>query len=195
MEEQEPRNQRNKIKNPCPLWRLLTLWCPRLLNCNLDHSARYLPLGSICSVLPQVRLYFSQIPDDKVPYVNSPGEQYRVRQLLHQLPPHDNEVSTGWGASHHNPNPIPIPNPEPDPDTKRKPKPLRDRGPVNLAAFIPTGGAGIAWQHRLSRLKPTRITGYDISKSNCATIFPHTSFPIHRCMYICVCPSRPFPVL
>ncbi|ALC41237.1 pk [Drosophila busckii] len=39
----------------------------------------------------QVRLYFSQIPDDKVPYVNSPGEQYRVRQLLHQLPPHDNE--------------------------------------------------------------------------------------------------------
>lgn len=41
----------------------------------------------------QVRLYFSQIPDDKVPYVNSPGEQYRVRQLLHQLPPHDNEVS------------------------------------------------------------------------------------------------------
>ncbi|XP_017078244.1 protein prickle isoform X1 [Drosophila eugracilis] len=40
----------------------------------------------------QVRLYFSQIPDDKVPYVNSPGEQYRVRQLLHQLPPHDNEV-------------------------------------------------------------------------------------------------------
>ncbi|XP_043066280.1 protein prickle isoform X2 [Drosophila bipectinata] len=40
----------------------------------------------------QVRLYFSQIPDDKVPYVNSPGEQYRVRQLLHQLPPHDNEI-------------------------------------------------------------------------------------------------------
>uniref|UniRef100_A0A1I8N1U5 LIM domain protein n=2 Tax=Musca domestica TaxID=7370 RepID=A0A1I8N1U5_MUSDO len=40
----------------------------------------------------QVRLYFSQISDDKVPYVNSPGEQYRVRQLLHQLPPHDNEV-------------------------------------------------------------------------------------------------------
>ncbi|XP_037902643.1 protein prickle-like isoform X3 [Hermetia illucens] len=40
----------------------------------------------------QVRLYFSQIPDDKVPYVNSPGERYRVRQLLQQLPPHDNEV-------------------------------------------------------------------------------------------------------
>ncbi|XP_064540303.1 protein espinas [Drosophila montana] len=40
----------------------------------------------------QVRLYFSQLPDDKVPYVNSPGEKYRVKQLLHQLPPQDNEV-------------------------------------------------------------------------------------------------------
>ena len=27
-----------------------------------------------------------------MPYVNSVGERYRVRQLLHQLPPHDNEV-------------------------------------------------------------------------------------------------------
>jgi len=33
------------------------------------------------------------LPDDKVPYVNSPGEKYRVKQLLHQLPPQDNEVS------------------------------------------------------------------------------------------------------
>jgi len=40
-------------------------------------------------------LYFSQLPDDKVPYVNSPGEKYRVKQLLHQLPPQDNEVSIG----------------------------------------------------------------------------------------------------
>lgn len=40
----------------------------------------------------QVHLYFSQIPEDKIPYVNSAGERYRVRQLLHQLPPHDNEV-------------------------------------------------------------------------------------------------------
>lgn len=63
------------------------------------HSSTH--SSSICLVLHsslslsvlQVRLYFSQIPDDKVPYVNSPGEQYRVRQLLHQLPPHDNEVS------------------------------------------------------------------------------------------------------
>jgi len=41
----------------------------------------------------QVRFYFSQLPDDKVPYVNSAGEKYRVKQLLHQLPPQDNEVS------------------------------------------------------------------------------------------------------
>ena len=27
-----------------------------------------------------------------MPYVNSVGEKYRIRQLLHQLPPHDNEV-------------------------------------------------------------------------------------------------------
>ncbi|XP_058461914.1 protein prickle-like [Malaya genurostris] len=40
----------------------------------------------------QVHLYFSAIPEDKVPYVNSIGERHRVRQLLQQLPPHDNEV-------------------------------------------------------------------------------------------------------
>ncbi|XP_065214683.1 prickle planar cell polarity protein 3-like isoform X2 [Planococcus citri] len=40
----------------------------------------------------QVHLYFSAIPEDKVPYVNSIGERYRVRQLLQQLPPQDNEV-------------------------------------------------------------------------------------------------------
>ena len=27
-----------------------------------------------------------------MPYVNSIGEKYRIRQLLQQLPPHDNEV-------------------------------------------------------------------------------------------------------
>lgn len=37
-------------------------------------------------------MYFSALPEDKVPYVNSVGERYRVRQLLQQLPPHDNEV-------------------------------------------------------------------------------------------------------
>ncbi|XP_034031985.1 LOW QUALITY PROTEIN: prickle-like protein 1a [Thalassophryne amazonica] len=40
----------------------------------------------------QVQLYFSCLPEDKIPYVNSPGEKFRITQLLYQLPPHDNEV-------------------------------------------------------------------------------------------------------
>ncbi|XP_041984483.1 protein prickle-like [Aricia agestis] len=40
----------------------------------------------------QVHLYFSALPEEKVPYVNSVGERYRLKQLLQQLPPQDNEV-------------------------------------------------------------------------------------------------------
>ncbi|KAI4895081.1 hypothetical protein NFI96_006530 [Prochilodus magdalenae] len=40
----------------------------------------------------QVHQYYSFLPEDKVPYVNSIGEKHRIKQLLHQLPPHDNEV-------------------------------------------------------------------------------------------------------
>ncbi|GIY77978.1 hypothetical protein CDAR_573152 [Caerostris darwini] len=40
----------------------------------------------------QVHLYFSGYAEDKVPYVSSVGEKYRIKQLLHQLPPHDNEA-------------------------------------------------------------------------------------------------------
>ena len=40
----------------------------------------------------QVHLYFSCLPEERVPYAGSAGERYRVRQLLQQLPPHDNEV-------------------------------------------------------------------------------------------------------
>ncbi|XP_075713161.1 prickle-like protein 1 [Rhinoderma darwinii] len=40
----------------------------------------------------QVQLYFACLPEEKVPYVNSIGEKYRIKQLLYQLPPHDNEV-------------------------------------------------------------------------------------------------------
>jgi len=40
----------------------------------------------------QVHQYFNVLPEDKVPYLNSIGEKYRVRQLLQQLPPHDNEI-------------------------------------------------------------------------------------------------------
>ena len=32
------------------------------------------------------------LPEDKIPYVSSIGEQYRAKQLLYQLPPHDSEV-------------------------------------------------------------------------------------------------------
>ncbi|XP_076812370.1 uncharacterized protein LOC143459212 isoform X2 [Clavelina lepadiformis] len=40
----------------------------------------------------QVRFYFNYLPEDKVPIVDSIGEKYRTRQLLHQLPPHDDKV-------------------------------------------------------------------------------------------------------
>uniref|UniRef100_A0A8D0H6D5 Prickle planar cell polarity protein 3 n=1 Tax=Sphenodon punctatus TaxID=8508 RepID=A0A8D0H6D5_SPHPU len=46
----------------------------------------------------QVYQFFSCLPEDKVPYVNSPGERYRIRQLMHQLPPHDSEVR-GWSCA------------------------------------------------------------------------------------------------
>lgn len=47
----------------------------------------------------QVHSFFSGVPEDKVPYLNSAGERYRVRQLLQQLPPHDNEVRYCRGLS------------------------------------------------------------------------------------------------
>ena len=31
------------------------------------------------------------LPKDKIPYVSSPGEKYRNRQLIFQLPAHDSE--------------------------------------------------------------------------------------------------------
>ncbi|KAL4622590.1 hypothetical protein GN956_G20124 [Arapaima gigas] len=39
----------------------------------------------------QVYQYFSCIPEDRVPYVNSPGERHRIKQLMNQLPAHDSE--------------------------------------------------------------------------------------------------------
>lgn len=44
-------------------------------------------------LLIQVYQYFSCLPEDRVPYVNSLGERYRIKQLLHQLPAHDSEVT------------------------------------------------------------------------------------------------------
>lgn len=60
----------------------------------LSNNCYKWPLGVSVSMFVsfQVHLYFSTLPDDKVPYVNSVGEKYRIKQLLHQLPPHDNEV-------------------------------------------------------------------------------------------------------
>ncbi|XP_056393656.1 prickle planar cell polarity protein 3-A-like isoform X2 [Hyla sarda] len=40
----------------------------------------------------QVHNYFRCLPEDKVPYAQSIGERYRLKQLLHQLPPHDCEA-------------------------------------------------------------------------------------------------------
>ena len=74
--------KRQKVCLPAILLLLLLLWQTiegrRILIDGLRHQ--------------QVHLYFSVLPEDKVPYVNSVGEKYRIRQLLHQLPPHDNEV-------------------------------------------------------------------------------------------------------
>ncbi|VDL74790.1 unnamed protein product [Nippostrongylus brasiliensis] len=39
----------------------------------------------------QVHMYFAALPEEKVPYVNSSGEKWRVRQLRHQLPPQDSD--------------------------------------------------------------------------------------------------------
>ncbi|KFD73081.1 hypothetical protein M514_00204, partial [Trichuris suis] len=38
-----------------------------------------------------VHQYFSRLPEDKIPYVKSAGEKWRVRQLLLQLPPQDSQ--------------------------------------------------------------------------------------------------------
>ncbi|XP_077369462.1 uncharacterized protein prickle3 isoform X2 [Festucalex cinctus] len=39
----------------------------------------------------QVYQYFRNLPEDRVPFVNSVGERHRIKQLLHQLPAHDSE--------------------------------------------------------------------------------------------------------
>ncbi|XP_038675939.1 prickle-like protein 1 isoform X2 [Scyliorhinus canicula] len=39
----------------------------------------------------QVHQYFRCLPEENIPYVNSTGEKFRIKQLLYQLPPHDND--------------------------------------------------------------------------------------------------------
>lgn len=41
----------------------------------------------------------NSLPETKVPYVSSVGEKYRIKQLLQQLPPHDNEARYCNGLS------------------------------------------------------------------------------------------------
>lgn len=36
-------------------------------------------------------MYFACLPEDKIPYVNSTGEKWRLRQLQYQLPPQDSD--------------------------------------------------------------------------------------------------------
>lgn len=60
------------------------------------HTGNSLP-GT--PLLVQVYQYFSCLPEDRVPYVNSPGERYRIKQLLHQLPAHDSEVALTFGLT------------------------------------------------------------------------------------------------
>lgn len=65
------------------------MMCACVRACVLDTSA----LVFSCTFSPtQVHHYFGCLPEDKVPHLNSAGEKYRIRQLLQQLPPHDNEV-------------------------------------------------------------------------------------------------------
>lgn len=56
--------------------------------CSLDEYA-WVPPGLTPK---QVQKYFAALPQEQVPQVDSVGEKYRIRQLLQQLPPHDNEV-------------------------------------------------------------------------------------------------------
>lgn len=55
--------------------------------------------GSTFPLLTQVYQYFSCLPEDRVPYVNSPGERNRIKQLLHQLPAHDSEVRASYALA------------------------------------------------------------------------------------------------
>lgn len=64
-----------------------------------DDNGFEVYIQCVC-VCVQVYHYYSSLPEDKVPYVNSPGEKYRIKQLLHQLPPHDNEVRAPTGHVH-----------------------------------------------------------------------------------------------
>lgn len=75
------------VLNPTIVFNQMHFFLPSVL------LLSFVSLTTSLSLRPlQVHQYYSSLPEDKVPYVNSPGEKYRIKQLLHQLPPHDNEV-------------------------------------------------------------------------------------------------------
>lgn len=86
-----PQNEQWRKTFPC----IMNVWQSVLFppekneptSCNFSSSSKAYSFD-----ISQVQMYFSCLPEEKVPYVNSPGEKYRIRQLLYQLPPHDNEV-------------------------------------------------------------------------------------------------------
>ncbi|KAK3728950.1 hypothetical protein QZH41_016820, partial [Actinostola sp. cb2023] len=63
--------------------------------CALDEYA-WVPPGLSPE---QVHLYMSSLTEEKIPYVDSLGEKYRNRQIILQLPPHDNEARFCNGLS------------------------------------------------------------------------------------------------
>ena len=65
----------------------------------LENNVSFCTLLTRLPLCLQVHQYMSSLPEDKVPYVNSVGEKYRIKQLLQQLPPHDNEVRYCNGLS------------------------------------------------------------------------------------------------
>lgn len=49
------------------------------------------PIYKIHKIFLQIHMYFACLPEDKIPYVNSTGEKWRLRQLQYQLPPQDSD--------------------------------------------------------------------------------------------------------
>ncbi len=62
------------------------------LTLGIARAGKMIAMTSAHSLsLKQIQMYFSSLPENKIPYLHSEGEKERIRQLLYQLPPHDNE--------------------------------------------------------------------------------------------------------
>ncbi|CAH2316140.1 prickle 2 isoform X1 [Pelobates cultripes] len=92
-----PWEEHGSVDTPQDLERSLCRLVPGAQRHSLCDSSSDSSLEKYAWVPPgltpeQVQQYFSNFPEDKIPYVQSKGERYRIKQLLHQLPPHDNEA-------------------------------------------------------------------------------------------------------